>query len=205
MAGSSSVSPRTGNLDELSVRRMVERAQADPAAFGDLYDLYFSRVYAYAYRRLGSRAEAEDVTAETFLAALAGLPRFEWRGGGFLAWLFRIARNAAADVHRGRSRQRSLDEESPFGAPHQGTERYEAGNPVDDEVMERDTLRFIQRVVARLPADQREAVLLKYSAGLTNREIAAATGRSPTAVSSLLHRGMTQIRERLRDAHVWTE
>lgn len=200
MAEGPGAGPRITELDQLSVKRMVERAKADPSAFADLYDLYFSRVYAYAYRRLGSRAEAEDVTAETFLAALGSLSRFTWQAGGFGAWLFRIARNAAADANRRRSRQRPLDERSVSAA---GAD--EPGSSIDDDISERETLGFIRRVVARLPVDQREAVLLKYSAGLSNREIAAATGRSPTAVSSLVHRAMTQIRERLRDANVWSE
>lgn len=78
-------------------RQLIAAAQADPCRFAALYDLHFERVYAYVARRVGNRAEAEDVTAEVFQQALASLPRFEWRGAPFAAWLYRIAANAIAD------------------------------------------------------------------------------------------------------------
>ena len=77
-------------------RLLIEAAQADPARFLDLYDRYVDRVYAYVSRRAGSRALAEDVTSDVFERALTHLPRFEWRGAPFTAWLFRIAANALA-------------------------------------------------------------------------------------------------------------
>jgi RNA polymerase sigma-70 factor (ECF subfamily) len=172
----------------------VERARADPEAFGVLYDLYVDRVHAFAYRRLGSRAEAEDATAETMARALSGLHRFSWQGGGFGAWLFRIARNLCADALRSRSRTVPLPpgEDGPQSAPSRGPE--EAA--IDEEIKAQ-----VRELVAELPDLQREAVLLKYSGGLRNTEIAPAMGMTPTAVSSLLHRTTQKLRERLGDYH----
>lgn len=73
------------------VAAAVERARHDPAAFAELYDAYFERVYGYVAARVGSRSDAEDVVAETFVRALDALGRFEYRGpGSFGAWLFRL-------------------------------------------------------------------------------------------------------------------
>ena len=74
--------------DQVAIRGLVARVLHDPEAFAALYDIYVDRVYSYSYRRLGSKAEAEDVTAQTFLAALSNFSHFSWRGGGFGAWLF---------------------------------------------------------------------------------------------------------------------
>ena len=77
-------------------RLRIEEAQRDPSRFGELYEENFYRVYAYIARRVRGRHEAEDLTADVFREALAGLGRFEWRGAPFVAWLLRIASSAVA-------------------------------------------------------------------------------------------------------------
>ncbi|OGS71026.1 MAG: hypothetical protein A2Y96_02320 [Firmicutes bacterium RBG_13_65_8] len=176
------------------LRFQVERARADPEAFGALYDLYVDRVHAFAYRRLGSRAEAEDATAETMARALAGLHRFSWQGGGFGAWVFRIARNLCADALRSRSRS------VPLPPGEEGVEPATSGNP-EEAAIDEETRAQVRGLVAGLPDLQREVVLLKYSGGLRNTEIAPVMGMTPTAVSSLLHRTTQKLRERLGAHH----
>ncbi len=78
-------------------RLQIEAAQEDPAHFAELYEDNFERVYAYVARRVGNREEAQDVTADVFHQALACLPRFEWRGLPFVAWLLGIAANVLSD------------------------------------------------------------------------------------------------------------
>lgn len=184
--------PREGA--DLEIIRLVDRAASDPEAFGKLYDLYVDRVYAYAYRRLGSRTEAEDVTADTMLAALNNINRFTWKGGGFGAWLFRIARNRCMDALRARKRELPL-------LPEPAAESESTGPPPDEALISREQEEQIRSLVAGLPDQQQEAVLLKYSAGLSNREIAAATGRTQTAVSSLLNRATTKLRRQWGEQH----
>ena len=64
---------------EADERLLIEAAQRDPACFADLYEINFERVYAYVMRKVGNRAESEDLTSEVFHQALANLKRFEWR------------------------------------------------------------------------------------------------------------------------------
>src|SRR5574341_2127322 len=89
-------------------RRLIEASQRQPQRFAELYERYFDRVYAFALTRTGDRASAEDVTAETFRRAFENLPRFQWRGVPFSAWLFRIAANAAGDHFKRAAREESL-------------------------------------------------------------------------------------------------
>ncbi len=189
-----------------AVQALVERAKADPTAFGELYDLYVDGVYAYARRRLGSPVDAEDVTAETFTRALQQLHRFRWRGGGFGAWLLRIAANLCADTLAARGRltvgladgresaeQRGADEANGGARPF--------GSDPEDAAIARDEWARLRSLVAKLPEPQHHVVLLKYAAGLTNPEIAAVTGRSTTAVSSLLHRAISRLRKGWMPGH----
>src|SRR5213592_4744988 len=77
----------------------VRASQGDPAAFGQLYDRHVSAVYRYVYYRVRDDAEAEDLTSDVFMKALRAIPRYEPRQA-FLAWLYRIARNAVIDRAR---------------------------------------------------------------------------------------------------------
>src|SRR3990172_5386523 len=71
-------------------RRLIEASQRDRNRFGQLYERYFDRVYAFAITRTRDRTAAEDVTAETFRRALQNLCHFQWTGVPFSAWLLRF-------------------------------------------------------------------------------------------------------------------
>ena len=91
---------------------LIEAAQRDRGRFADLYEANFERVYAYVARRVRDRDEAQDLTADVFHLALKNLPRFEWRGVPFAAWLFRIASNEIADRSKGIAKRRASELES---------------------------------------------------------------------------------------------
>jgi RNA polymerase sigma factor (sigma-70 family) len=90
------IDPARGN-DEAD-DDLVAAARRDPHAFAPLYRRYVDAVYRYCFRRLGRREDAEDATAQIFAQALAGLPRLG--ASPFRAWLFAIAHNVVADLHR---------------------------------------------------------------------------------------------------------
>src|SRR5205085_11289022 len=85
-------------------RALAARAARDPAAFAELYRRHVATIHAFAWRRSGSRDVAEEVTSATFERALASIDRFEWKGGGFVAWLHRIAANELAGLQRKEAR-----------------------------------------------------------------------------------------------------
>src|SRR6201997_4749036 len=86
-------------------RLRIEAAQRDPARFGELYEENFYGVYAYVARRVGDRHQAEDLTADVFREALAGIGKFEWRGIPFAAWLLGIASRTIADHFKRSGRE----------------------------------------------------------------------------------------------------
>src|SRR5215475_8817417 len=87
---------------------LIEAAQADPRRFADLYRMHFDRVYAFVARRVATRSDAKDLTAEVFQNALANLGRFEWRGVPFAAWLYRIATNVVTNHHHRTRRDQNV-------------------------------------------------------------------------------------------------
>jgi RNA polymerase sigma-70 factor (ECF subfamily) len=167
-------------------RSLVEAAQKDPSRFADLYEAHFERVYAYAVRRLRDRTEAEDLTSEVFQQALAHLPRFEWRGVPFAAWLLKIAANAIADRFERRARE-------------QGTPLPEARVELGLEEIEDQARLF--RLVLRLPEDQRRAIQMRFVEQRPIREIAAALGRSEGAAKQLQFRALEKLRAWMGQGH----
>ncbi len=169
-------------------RQLIEASQREPRLFARLYERYFDRVYAFALTRTGDRATAEDVTAETFRAALENLPRFHWRGVPLSAWLFRIAANTAADHFKRRTREEALPEET-----------IEQGESWESRLIEVETRARLFEMVRRLPDDQRQVLFMRFGRETSIKEIAAAMGRSEGAVKALQHRAMTTLRSWVGD------
>jgi len=169
---------------EAEEQLLIEAAQRDPSRFAGLYEAHFERVYAFVAARVANRDEAQDVTAEVFHKALAGLPRFEWRGVPFAAWLFRIAANALADRAARALRERALS--PPDDPPSQ------AAGLEDSERRAR-----LFRLVRRLPHDQRRVIEMRFAGEKSIREIARELGRSEGAVKQLQFRALENLRARL--------
>jgi RNA polymerase sigma-70 factor (ECF subfamily) len=168
----------------------VRAAQADGAAFATLYRRYVDRVYGYAFYQLGDHHDAEDATERIFLAAFRALPDFNDQGSSFRAWLFRIAHNTIANAHRSRARKRT--ERLPDDFERAAPDADPAG-----QVALADELREIRRVVAQMPDDRRQVILLRFVDDLSTNEIAQVLDRSPGAVRVLLHRSLRELAARL--------
>lgn len=166
-------------------RQQILAAQRDRAAFAPLYERYVDQIYAYVYTLTRDKEQAEDVTAATFAKAIEELPRFEWRGVPYSAWLYRVAGNL---VTRERRRPGWIQLE-----PHL------AGSDTDPadvaETMDREA--EVRAAVAALPSDQRQAVVMRFGGRLTCREIGEVMGRSEGAVKLLSFRALTSLRRRL--------
>jgi RNA polymerase sigma-70 factor (ECF subfamily) len=172
---------------------LVARARTDPQAFALLYDRYVERVYQFAYRRLASHADAEDVTAQTFHRALEHLDGYEWRGLPFGAWLFRIARNLIVDHLRAAGAPLSLDEISV-----NGMEPADAETQLPEQALiAQDEARAAWAAVAALPPLQRRAVVLRFGRDLSHAEVGRLIGRSEAATKQLIYRAMLTLRARL--------
>ena len=164
-------------------RPLVEAARRDPARFADLYERNFERVYAYVARRVGDRAQAEDIVSEVFQHALEKLKTFEWRGVPFCAWLYRIAANAITDRYHDKSREAALPEDEPEAA-------------VQEEVEQR---ALLSELVNSLPPEQRRVVVARFVEQRSIKEIARAMQRSEGAIKQLQFRALQNLRAQMKN------
>jgi RNA polymerase sigma-70 factor (ECF subfamily) len=177
-----------GQAEEANERLLVEAAREDPARFAELYEINFERVYAYVARRVRDRDLAEDLTSDVFQKALANLPRFQWRGAPFAAWLFRIASNVIADRFKSRARENLLVDEPIMPSTETNLEE-----------VERQARLF--RLVSELPHDQRRVIAMRFAEEKSIKEIATELGRSEGAVKQLQFRGLQNLRTQLGETN----
>jgi RNA polymerase sigma-70 factor (ECF subfamily) len=159
--------------------------QADntaPASFDALYRANAADLFAYAMALLADRGAAEDVTMAAFERAYRGRARFDRGRGSERAWLFGIARNAALDELRRRRRAAPLLAEPVDAGATAG----------EDDPLRRAAVRA---ALAGLDPRERELVVLKFLAGLSNAEIAGVLGTSATNAGTRLHRVIIKLRE----------
>ena len=135
---------------------------------------------------LRDRSAAEDVTAQAFERAYRRRASFKPERGTHRAWLFGIARNAALDELRRRSRHAELTTEPEDVG---GGRRARGGGRGGAAALD------AERRAGKLSARERELIALKYFAGLANAEIAAVIGVSESNAGTKLHRAMEKLRE----------
>jgi RNA polymerase sigma-70 factor (ECF subfamily) len=158
----------------------------DATTFADVYAIHRDAVFMYLRTRTLDEDEALDLTAMTFERALDAIARYRPSGGGMKAWLLRIARNAAIDHNR---KVRRLVRGSTPETAHPMTASAE------DVAIAVDERRQIRRLVAELNAPERDAIALRYAAGMTAREIGEVIGRSEEATQKMLSRALARLKE----------
>jgi len=174
-------------------RLLVQAAQNDPAKFDALYELYFERVYYFLARRVHDRATAEDLTSEVFHKALANLPKYEWRGAPFAAWLFRIASNALADQHKRAAR------ENPSSDDMRDPDTHPDLSSPDLESIDYHARLF--RLVDKLPTVQQRVIHERFVEQRTIREIATRLDKTEGAVKQLQFRALQTLRAQMEGGH----
>ena len=177
------------SLDDAAIERLVDEARsADAWAFGQLFDHFHLPIYRYIISRVHSPADAEDLTQLVFVKALEALPRYESRGIPFGGWLFRLARNAVVDFTRTRHDHADLEAVVFRGARDPGPE---------DVAMIRHDLDRVGAALESLTEDQREAIVLRFFAGLSAREAAEVMGRQEGTIRGLQFRAIAALRRQL--------
>ncbi|MGB7539282.1 MAG: sigma-70 family RNA polymerase sigma factor [Anaerolineales bacterium] len=163
----------------------VRAARDDPRAFARLYDRYVQPVYRYLRSRVGSAEEAEELTSQTFLAAMESLPRYDHRGY-FSAWLFSIARRKAADLFRRR-----------INAPLEEAEEIAAESDLPGETARADQTQKLARLIRSLVEEERELIRLHFTAGLTYAEMGVLLGKKEDAVKKSMYRLLERLHGRM--------
>lgn len=166
--------------------RLMERVRArDVGAFESLYDGYHRLVFGIGLRMLGDPGMAEDLTQTVFLKIWSAPEAF--RGGSFVAWVSRVARNRALDVLRSRAVHPEAD--FPADLPLDGA--------LDDDVLARLDAQRVRDALATLPAEQRGLIELGFFGGITHQELARRTETPLGTVKTRIRSGLRKLREAL--------
>ena len=161
---------------------LVSQAKAgDEKAFTRLYDGYVERVYRYVYFRVSDDAATEDLVSQVFLKAWQHLDRYKHGSSPFIAWLYAIARNLVIDYYRSKKDLIPLEAAAALPA--------DAQSP-DEQVELRFDLEAMRDALQCLSADQQQALILKYIAGLPNDTIAKIMNKQAGTIRGLQMRGL---------------
>ena len=180
--------PASQSDNQVDERDLARRASSgDRRAFAALYDLHVEAVYRYAYFRLRTQAEAEDVTSEVFHRALVAMPRYEPRRP-FLAFLYTIARNVVTDRMRRQRPEASYEDAL--------THPSDAPGP-DELAVTSDDARRLRSAIARLTPLQQDVIVLRFLGDRSTPEIAAVIGKPESTIRGIQMRALAALRKLL--------
>lgn len=169
--------------DELD---LAHHAITDVDAFAELYRRHLTRVYRYHIAHVGNVKDAEDLTSQTFMAALEGIRSF--RGSGsFAAWIMGIASKKSLMFFRAAKPEVPLDGAAHYPSPEL---------PTDKAASQRLQLESVSRALRQISPDRAEALILTYFGGLSHAEAGHVLNKSEAAVKMLISRGLQDLRER---------
>lgn len=169
------------------IELLKSEQQSDAGTLARIYEEYSPAVFRYAFRLLGSLQIAEDCVADSFLGFLTAVEMGKGPQENLKAYLFRSAHNWIVDFYRKKSHL-DIDLDDDFIDSFVNVE-FEAENRI----------RVIETIKAldQLTIEQKEVVLLRYSEGLDNKEIAKVIHKTQGAVKALLHRATTSLQKEL--------
>lgn len=162
----------------------------DPEAFEVLYDRHGGAAYSLAYRIVGDRAAAEEVTQEAFISVWRSGARFDAARGSVRSWLLSVVRNRAIDSLRskaGKAPKLDFDDESAL-------EQRPAAERTEEEALRRETASELRGALGKLPGEQSKVIELAYFGGFSHSEIAKILSLPMGTVKGRMRLGLEKIR-----------
>ncbi len=172
---------------------------SDPQTYSRIYDQHRRGVYAAAFRIAGNEAQAEDVVQDVFIKVWRKPASFDAKRGELGSYLKLMARSRALDLWReGQSAGRANDRLKVAVAIDSGR-----SDDRPDQIAERvDSTTAVVAALKRLPANQREAVVLAYFGGLSADEIARRVAVPLGTAKSRIRLGLTKLREEFGEGYI---
>ena len=186
-----------GETDEALVAAYLERD--DQEAFRVLVERHQERIFGYLMGMVRDRDVANDLFQETFLRVIRAMRSergsYE-RQGRWIGWVMRIARNSALDHLRRRKKWRDVDD----GEDSYWERMADDGPTADVRYVHKQETALLEECIERLPAEQREVVLLRHETDLTFREIADLTGVSINTALGRMRYALINLRKMMSEA-----
>ena len=172
--------------EDAALARRAGSGEAE--AFGVLYDRYVDAVYRYVFYRVRNEAEAEDVTSDVFMRALRAIPKYEPRQA-FLAWLYRIARNAVIDRSRRKAARQQVSFEDALAHPNADR----VVNP-DAGLLAGSDASVVRVAMQQLTPLQQEILVLRYVEGYDTKTISKLVGKRDGTIRGIEFRALSALR-----------
>lgn len=184
--GSSENSAKNSDI----LRSLLHRANSgDERAFGEIYNLYFQKIYRFIYFRVSHKELAEDLTEDVFIKAYRKLSTIQ-DPAAFEGWLYQIARNTVIDHYRDKRTLVALEEV-------ENTLEYESN--VIDELQLQHQQKLILTFLKKLAPDQQQVLKMKFFEELENPEIARILNKTEGAIRVIQHRALLKLQELIAD------
>jgi RNA polymerase sigma-70 factor, ECF subfamily len=183
------------SLADEDVMQLVRRG--DARAFEVIYDRHSSAAFSLAYRMMGTRGGAEDVTQDAFLSMWRSGARYDRTRGSVRTWVLGIVHHRAIDALRRATvhdRRRAGDEGIE--------ERFEARERTDVEAARHEEAGTVRQALDSLPADQCQVIELAYFGGFTHTEIADMLDAPVGTVKGRMRLGLRKMRSQLGEGQV---
>jgi len=173
---------------KLSEEQLIKRAKSgDNIAISTLYEQHVDQIFRYVAYRVPEN-DAEDITAEVFVKMVESLPKFEYTGAPFEAWLYRIASARVADFHRQRNRQQigeineTLSDERPLP---------------EERMLENQEHKQLREALSNLSEEDQRLLILRFVERKSHEEVAEIMGRSSAAIRTAQHRALKRLAQHL--------
>jgi RNA polymerase sigma-70 factor, ECF subfamily len=183
------------SLADEDVMQLVRRG--DARAFEVIYERHSAAAFSLAYRMMGTRAGAEDVTQDAFLSLWRSGARYDRARGSVRTWMLGIVHHRAIDALRRATvhdRRRASDEGIE--------ERFEARERTDAEAARREEAGTVRGALSSLPADQSQVIELAYFGGFTHTEIADMLDAPVGTVKGRMRLGLKKMKAQLGEGQV---
>ena len=175
-------------MSDKSERDAISDREYNETVLSGLYEEYYDKLARYAYLRIGTRADAEDLAGEVFLRALKSLKSYKDQGIPMGAWLFKIAHNLVVDYLRKKKKRKTI--------PIEDVQIESGVNPITT-VEKKFEMERVQKAMEQLTQQQKEVLSLRFFTGLTSGETAKLLNKNDGAIREMQRAAIEKLRRLL--------
>lgn len=185
----------------MNEKQLIQWAKVNPKAYGELYDVFYPKIFGYIYRITGDYTLAGDITSETFLKAYLAIGSFKWKGISISSWFFRIATNQLNQYFRKRRyTPRTMTDLGIFDDADWDRRQASCEDDIGGRIDRFEEFEGVRRLLQRLPPVYQQVIALRYFEELSIREVAQILKKKEGTVKSLLSRGLEKLKKMMEES-----
>lgn len=192
-----SINEKNEGQDKLSDNELILIIrEKDPERYGEMVERYQGKLFAYLYRLVGSREEAEDLLQDVFIKAYKNINSYDTQRK-FSSWIYRIAHNEAVNHIKRKSLKRFIPWENILATKDQ-LEMSSSEEAADARWIRKETKKEVDEVINRLPFKYKQVLVLRYYSDKSYEEISEILGKPVNTVGTLINRAKKKMYEELK-------